>query len=88
MYERLSVTNPLHPDIWPSVMKMEAEVVAMTASLLNGGDQDVCGLITSGGTESIFMSVKAHRDWGREKGITNPEVRAHTPTAPCGHPRH
>ena len=30
---------------------------------------------TSGGTESILMSVKTHRDWARKtKGITNPEM--------------
>jgi sphinganine-1-phosphate aldolase len=30
-------TNPLHADVFPSVRRMEAEVVAMTASLLGGG---------------------------------------------------
>lgn len=30
---------------------------------------------TSGGTESILMSVKTHRDWARAtKGITEPEM--------------
>ena len=33
------------------------------------------GTTTSGGTESIIMAVKTHRDWAREvKGITNPEM--------------
>lgn len=32
---------------------------------------------TSGGTESILMSVKTHRDWARvTKGITRPEMYA------------
>mmetsp|Transcript_35276 Transcript_35276/g.112787 ORF Transcript_35276/g.112787 Transcript_35276/m.112787 type:complete len:601 (+) Transcript_35276:59-1861(+) len=57
-----SVANPLHPDIWPSVTDMEAEVVAMTASFLNGGDLGVCGALTTGGTESIILAAKAHRD--------------------------
>lgn len=28
-----SLSNPLHPDVFPYVRKMEAEVVAMTLSL-------------------------------------------------------
>ena len=31
------------------------QVIAMTASLVNGGDTGVVGSITSGGTESILM---------------------------------
>ena len=33
----------------------------MTASMLNG-DDDVVGSLTSGGTESILMAMKAYRD--------------------------
>jgi len=75
---RLSmVCNPLHADLWPSVTKYEAEVVSMTASLVNGGDAGVCGTMTSGGTESIFMAAKTHREWARKtKGITEPEIVA------------
>ena len=35
-YSVFAHTNPLHGDIFPSVRRMEAEVVAMTASLLGG----------------------------------------------------
>ena len=35
-YRLFSVTNPMHADIFPSVRKMETEVVAMTAALLGG----------------------------------------------------
>lgn len=36
---------------------------------------DGAGTTTSGGTESIIMAVKTHRDWARDtKGITNPEM--------------
>jgi glutamate/tyrosine decarboxylase-like PLP-dependent enzyme len=35
------------------------------------------GATTSGGTESILMSVKTHRDWARAvKGISEPEMYA------------
>jgi len=72
-----AVSNPLHADMWPSLTKYEAEIIAMTASLLNGGDESVCGSVTSGGTESIFMAVKAHRTWAKQtKNITEPEILA------------
>jgi glutamate/tyrosine decarboxylase-like PLP-dependent enzyme len=69
-----AISNPLHGDVWPSVVKMEAEVISMTKTLVNGGDDDVCGSITSGGTESILMSVKTHRAWAEAHGITEPEI--------------
>jgi glutamate/tyrosine decarboxylase-like PLP-dependent enzyme len=64
--------NGLNPTAFPSLRKFESEVVAMTASLLNG-DKHVCGNMTTGGTESVLMAVKAARDWAR---IQRPEVTA------------
>lgn len=72
-----SQSNPLHADIWPSAMKFEAEVVAMTAHMLGAGvtTDDVVGVVTSGGTESILLAMKAYRDWARAtRGITAPEM--------------
>jgi len=73
-----SISNPLHPDIWPSGMKFESEIIAMTASLVGLDDEmtaNVCGCTTSGGTESIILAIKAHRDYYRQKhGIENPEL--------------
>ncbi|AAW44943.1 sphinganine-1-phosphate aldolase, putative [Cryptococcus deneoformans JEC21] len=67
------VTNPLHPDVFPGVRKMESEIVSMCLNLFNGPNG--AGTTTSGGTESILMSVKTHRDWARvTKGITRPEM--------------
>ncbi|KAJ6521913.1 pyridoxal phosphate-dependent transferase [Mycena vulgaris] len=72
-YEKYCVSNPLHPDVFPAVRKMEAEIVAMTLQLFN--NPDGAGTMTSGGTESIIMSVKTHRDWAYAvKGITEPEI--------------
>ena len=53
--------NGLNPMAFKSLKKMEAEVVRMTADMLNG-DENVVGTMTSGGTESILMAVKAARD--------------------------
>ncbi|XP_074042202.1 sphingosine-1-phosphate lyase [Leptinotarsa decemlineata] len=74
VYGKTSYTNPLHPDLFPGLCKMEAEVVRMTANLFHG-DENVCGSITSGGTESILLACKAFRDYGREvKAIKKPEI--------------
>merc|ERR1719232_1508901 len=59
VYNLYTTSNPLHVDIWPSLVQMEAEVASMTASLLNGGDENVVGGVTSGGTESIFLAIRA-----------------------------
>ncbi|XP_024531540.1 sphingosine-1-phosphate lyase isoform X1 [Selaginella moellendorffii] len=76
-YALFAHTNPLHADVFPSIAKFEAEVVAMTASMLGSKELDgqVCGNMTSGGTESILMAVKSTRDYMRAtKGITKPEM--------------
>lgn len=83
VYALHSQSNPLHADVWPSASKYEAEIVSMTAHLLNGaaraGDPSgrVCGTVTSGGTESILLAMKAYRDQAREqRGVTEPELVA------------
>ncbi|KAL2547223.1 Sphingosine-1-phosphate lyase [Forsythia ovata] len=72
-------TNPLHLDVFQSVVRFEAEVVAMTAALLGSKEKSsggqICGNMTSGGTESILLAVKASRDFMKaKKGITRPEM--------------
>lgn len=78
VYAINSQANPLHPELWPSAVKYEAEVVAMTASMLGGGVEGVdtvCGTVSSGGTESILLAMKAYRDRARaERRITDPEM--------------
>jgi sphinganine-1-phosphate aldolase len=33
------------------------------------------GTMTCGGTESIILAIKAHREWARDtKGVTEPEM--------------
>lgn len=72
-FERYAVSNPLHPDIFPAVRKMEAEIVSICLRMYN--NPNGAGTTTSGGTESIIMSVKTHKDWAREvKGIKEPEM--------------
>ena len=75
VYREFTWTNPLHSDVFPGIRKMEAEVVQMVANMFEG-DADVCGTMTSGGTESILMACKTYRDIGRERGIAVPEIVA------------
>nr|CAD7434008.1 unnamed protein product [Timema monikensis] len=83
VYTLASYTNPLHPDIFPGVCKMEAEVVRMTANLFHGGPSS-CGTMTTGGTESILMACKAYRDYARsEWGIKHPEIILPTTSHPA-----
>jgi sphinganine-1-phosphate aldolase len=63
--------NALDPTVFPSVLRFENELVAMAASHL-GGDDEVVGNFTSGGTESIMLAVKTARDYSR---AVRPEVR-------------
>ncbi len=82
VYGLFSQANPLHADLWPSVTKFEAEIVAMTARMLGGDpspdtppEERVCGVVTSGGTESILLAMKAYRDRAREqRGVAEPEI--------------
>lgn len=71
-----SHANVLQRDMYPSATKFEAEIVAMTASILGGhAAPDVCGVLTSGGTESLLSQVLVYRDLARaERGITDPEI--------------
>jgi glutamate/tyrosine decarboxylase-like PLP-dependent enzyme len=66
--------NALNPIAFKSLKKMEAEVVQMTASMLNAPD-DAVGTMTTGGTESLLMAVKAARERGRSK-TKRPEMVA------------
>ncbi len=68
--------NGLSPLAFPSLRQMEVDVVSMATHLFNG-DDNTSGTMTSGGTESIMMAIKAAREWARTvKGIKEPEIVA------------
>lgn len=70
-YSMYLTENGLDPTAFPSLLKLETEVVAMAANLL-GGDEDTVGSFTSGGTESIMLATKMARDYNREH---RPEIK-------------
>ena len=65
--------NALNPMAFPSLRRMETEVVSMVADLLHG--PDAVGSMTTGGTESILMAVKTAREFAAQtRGISQPEM--------------
>lgn len=73
-FGKFTVANPIHPDVFPGVRKMEAEIVAMVLSLFNA-PEGAAGVTTSGGTESILMACLSARQKAYiERGVTEPEM--------------
>jgi len=76
-YALFMTENGLGLRVFPSLRRMEGEVVAMVAGLV-GGDAAVRGHMTSGGTESIFLAAHAAREWARRHrlDVAAPEIVA------------
>lgn len=81
VFGHFSHANVLQRDMYPSATKFEGEIIAMTADLLHGGaavgpdgESTVCGVLTSGGTESLMNPLLVYREWGRDRGIVRPNV--------------
>ena len=74
-YGKFISENFLNPMAFKSLKKMEREVVRMSCSLMHGSETSV-GTMTSGGTESILMAVKAARELAKKKKpwILKPEL--------------
>jgi sphinganine-1-phosphate aldolase len=90
VFSLYSYVNLIQRDICPSGTKFESEIIAMVAKMLHGEaaqesnpDDDVCGTVTSGGSESIYNAMFVYREWAcKEKGITQPEMVVPNHTAP------
>jgi len=82
VFSLFSQVNVLQVDLCPSMSKFESEIVAMTAGMLHADavravnpEDEVCGSVTFGGSESIMMAMKVYRDRARvERGVTAPEI--------------
>ncbi len=61
---------------YPSILKMENDIVAIMADLMGATSGDrIAGNFTYGGTESIMLAVKAARDYfKKKKGNGTPEI--------------
>jgi sphinganine-1-phosphate aldolase len=78
--------NGLDPTAFPSLLVMENALVGAAARLLGGGP-DTVGSVTSGGTESLILAVKAARD--AQPSIRSPRLvvpaTAHAAFAKAAH---
>jgi glutamate/tyrosine decarboxylase-like PLP-dependent enzyme len=70
---RFQSTNALNTAAFPSLARLQSDVVSAIAGLLHGGSE-AAGFMTSGGTESLLLAVKAARQRGRAQGIAAPEM--------------
>ncbi|MFL6177667.1 MAG: pyridoxal phosphate-dependent decarboxylase family protein [Ornithinibacter sp.] len=64
-------SNGLDPTAFPSLLRMENDLVALTGGLLDAPD-GFAGSVTSGGTESILLAVLAARQGS--PGTTDPSM--------------
>ncbi len=73
-YRRFGSENALNTDAFPSLRQIQSDVVGIVGDWLHAGS-DGAGFMTTGGTESILMAVKAARERGRkERNVTEPNV--------------
>jgi glutamate/tyrosine decarboxylase-like PLP-dependent enzyme len=72
-YALFQSENALGPLAFPSLARMEQEVVGMGLELLHA-PEDARGSMTSGGTESIFLAVQSCRDQARAAGRDADEI--------------
>lgn len=74
-YMQYLTENALDPGSFPSLRRLENELIGIAANHLNA-PPDAAGSFTSGGTESCILSVKTARDYSRamKPHIKEPEV--------------
>ncbi|MFZ3494795.1 pyridoxal phosphate-dependent decarboxylase family protein [Streptomyces sp. 5.8] len=72
-YTAYATVNGLDPTVFPSVARLENDLVGAVAAVL--GAPGAQGTFTSGGTESILLAVKTARDHARAvRGVTAPQL--------------
>ena len=57
IFKKYAWSNPLHPDLFPEIRNMEIDIINMAIDMFNG-DNNCCGNVTYGGTESILLACK------------------------------
>ena len=80
----LQPVNGLDPTTFPSVALMESDLVEFGRAMLHG--PRATGSVTSGGTESCLLAVKATRDlWVSRGGVGRPRLVLSTSTHAAFH---
>ncbi|KAH3899183.1 related to Sphingosine-1-phosphate lyase [Saccharomycodes ludwigii] len=75
-FQKYCVGNQLHPDVFPGLRNMEAEVVSMVLQMFHADySKGFVGSTTSGGTESLLLACLSAKMYGlKYKNITEPEI--------------
>ena len=73
VFSQFAHANVLQRDMYPSATKFEGEIIAMVSDLLHG-PAGACGVVTSGGSESLISALYSYREAARERGVTAPNV--------------
>lgn len=84
-YTRFMSENGLGPMAFPSLKRMEEEIIQMGLSLLQAPEGGA-GNVTSGGTDSITMAIKTARDYARATGRLAAGNQANIVLPWSGHP--
>lgn len=81
--KRFLYSNMLYWDKTGPSRQMELEVISFCNKLLHGKDS-YTGMTTSGGSESIFQAILAHKRYFlKERGISKPEIVMATSAHPA-----
>lgn len=77
VYDRFLFANALNPLRFPALAQIERDVIAMAGDLVHRPESEQHGgSMTSGGTESILMSMLVSRERARSRGIERPQILA------------
>ena len=74
-YKMFLGANGLDPTAFPSLLRMENQILGFCVEHLGGGTE-AAGSFTSGGTESLILAVKTAREWARvhRPAVTRPQM--------------
>jgi glutamate/tyrosine decarboxylase-like PLP-dependent enzyme len=82
VFAQFGHANVLQRDMYPSATKFEGEIVSMALAMLHADEAreitpgaDPCGVLTSGGSESLITALYSYREEAREaRGVSRPNV--------------
>jgi glutamate/tyrosine decarboxylase-like PLP-dependent enzyme len=77
VYDKFLYANALNPLRFPAQAQIEREVITMAGDLVHRqASEHHGGSMTSGGTESILMSMLVSRERARVRGVERPQILA------------
>ncbi len=84
VYDKFLFSNALNPLRFPAQAQIERDVIATMGELAHRTPTEHHGgSMTSGGTESILMSMLVNRERARARGIERPQILAPTSAHPA-----